>query len=85
MQPIIFKLSFMPPFESDLVYEITFGHQTSPVTKVNTRVKPEVLTQAHEALLKTGDSDEKTRRAFVETVMDLKDTEDRRKEIYRSL
>ena len=85
VQPIIFKLSFMPPFESDLVYEITFGHQTSPVTKVNTRVKPEVLTQAHEALLKTGDSDEKTRRAFVETVMDLKDAEDRRKEIYRSL
>jgi hypothetical protein len=85
VQPIIFELSFRPPFESDLFYEITFGHQASPVTKVTARVKPVVLTQAHETLLKAGDSDEKTGREFVETVMDLKDTENRRKEIYGSL
>jgi hypothetical protein len=85
VQPIIFKLSFVPPFDSDLFYDITFGHQTSAVTKVSARVKPEVLTEAHQVFLKAGDSHEKTGREFVETVMDLKDTENRRKEIYGSL
>jgi hypothetical protein len=83
-RPIVLQLSFAPPCESDFWYEITFGHQGSPVRKVEARVIPEVLQEAYEACKDSGEGDE-IRREFIDIVMDIKETEERGPEIYESL
>jgi len=82
VQPIVLKFSFVPPFETDMFYEFTFGHRGSPVRKLNARIKPDVLTWAHETLLKNGDSNKDAGSESVQTVLDIKDTDDRRREMY---
>ncbi len=45
-QPIYFDFMFMPPFESGLRYEITYGHGNSPVQKIYADIDAATIQEA---------------------------------------
>jgi len=71
VNPITLHFRFVPPFESDFIYEITFGHHASPVTKLEVRVKPDILQKAYNAFEESDDREAGFQ--FITTVMDIKD------------
>jgi hypothetical protein len=70
IQPFVFAVRAIPPFESEFSYEITFGHGASQMRRIETRVSPEKLVAAHQAFATAAWSSDVGRR-FVEDFMDL--------------
>jgi len=77
-QPLMLEYTLIPPFLSELSYEITFGHATSPVRMIEGKADKETLQQAFDELLKDIkdiDKKEKAKINFVKKVMALKDND----------
>ncbi len=73
-QPLMLEYTLIPPFLSDLSYEITFGHATSPVRMIEGKADKETLHQAFDELLKDIkdiDKKEKAKINFKKKVMAL--------------
>jgi hypothetical protein len=66
--PLGLKLSFAPPFESALQYEITFGSQGTPTRAVQGAVDAEVIHRAYFSFLRTRGT-EGSAHQFVSDVM----------------
>ena len=74
VNPVTLRFSLVPPFESALIYEISYGHGGSPITKIEGRVKPEVLQAAYDVLAAASDQEKKEAgHQFIVTVMNIKD------------
>jgi hypothetical protein len=68
LQPVILQFSFAPPFTSDFRYEITFGHQASPVRKIEAKVTPATLQRTYDAFISTAGINDGSRK-FINEVM----------------
>jgi hypothetical protein len=81
VSPVTLKLKFIPPFNSDFIYELTFGHESSPISKMDGRLTPIELQNAYETFVSASQSSRVSAgHEFVETVMRMKDKSQRKPE-----
>ncbi|MEO7862806.1 MAG: ATP-binding protein [Nitrospirales bacterium] len=67
--PFNIELFFQPPFESKLSYEITFGHQNSPMRKLSAEVEPAKISEAYILFMAgQGEPNEATKDLFLDKV-----------------
>lgn len=73
-EPFSIELYFHPPFESELVYEIAFGHQNWPMRKLMATIEPAKIASAYTLFLAgRGQPTEATQKVFLEEVFPFKD------------
>lgn len=70
VQVLSFLVETRPPFESDLFYEISFGHGSSPMRMFQARITPIELSEAYEAFT-VEPANPEVGRKLVEQVMRL--------------
>jgi hypothetical protein len=74
VNPITLRFNLVPPFESALTYQITYGHGSSPITKLDSRVEPNILQTAYDAFMGAGEERRKAASyEFIVAVMNIKD------------
>lgn len=69
VQPFSMELYFLPPFESELFYEITFGHQNWPMQKLTATVELARVESAYNLFMAgQGEPSDATKKLFMAEV-----------------
>ena len=53
--PLVINLHFEEPFESEFYYKISYGHSSSPISIIETRVSPEEIKQYFDEFIQKQD------------------------------
>ena len=73
VQPFSMELYFLPPFESDFSFEITFGHQNWPMRKLATTVQRGKIATAYGLFVAgRGEPTDETKKLFMVEVFPFK-------------